>query len=390
MTRRPDSTLQSQDGFVLVTVLLFVVLLAALTSASVFLTRQESQTAVANQQYDRAHRLAQRGIEEMVVNWRKYNLHTTPEWTAHTDAGTLDEGTWSGIIWKVGPLTYFLNSNATVTVGNNAAGAQRQVGMMARLLVPTLDVGAALTTQDSVLTRGSSQIIGTDLAPIEWTGRCLGSSDKPGVLIDDVANVTTDGSSTQTGTPPIAGDGTIADSTFTQFGDDTFNELLAMANKTLPGGVYTGLAPVIDGTGACDESAPKNWGEPTDPSNACGDYFPIVHLNGNSVLKGSGGFGNESRGQGILLVSGDLLLEGRFTYYGIIITSGTFNTASNGNKIVGGVYSGNLAGGGVDVAGSSIIQYSSCAVQWALERSSSARLKPFDERNWMEVSNMMW
>ena len=97
MTRRPDSTLQSQDGFVLVTVLLFVVLLAALTSASVFLTRQETQTAVANQQYDRAHRLAQRGIEEMVVNWRKYNLHTTARMDCHvTDNGTLDDGTWTG------------------------------------------------------------------------------------------------------------------------------------------------------------------------------------------------------------------------------------------------------------------------------------------------------
>ena len=390
MTGYRHSSGHAREGFVLVSVLLFVVLIASLTSAAVFMTRQETQSAVANQQFDRAYRIAQRGIEEMITDWRDYNLHTASEWVPITDSGTLDDGTWNGIIYKVGPLTYFLNTNATVTVGNNAAGAQRQVGMMARLRVPTLDVSAALTTQDSVVTRGSSIVDGTDTPPLEWAGMCLGTSNKPAILIDDPADVTVQGSSTQVGTPPIQGDGSIDDDTFTTFGDDTFAELVALANKTLPGGVYNGLKPVVDGGGGCDETALTNWGEPLDPSHVCGDYFPIVHLTGNSELKGSGGAGNTSRGQGILLVDGDLLLEGRFNYYGIIITTGNFKTASNGNKIVGGVYSGNLSGGGVDIAGSSIVQYSSCAVQWALERSSSARLKPFTDRNWMEVSNMLW
>jgi len=85
MQQRSDSTLHSRDGFVLVSVLLLVVLLVSLTSASVFLTRQETRTGVANQQYDRAYRLAQRGVEEMLVNWRGYNLHTMSEWNAVTD-----------------------------------------------------------------------------------------------------------------------------------------------------------------------------------------------------------------------------------------------------------------------------------------------------------------
>src|SRR5690606_22105835 len=147
------------------------------------------------------------------------------------------------------------------------------------------------------------------------------------------------------GEPDTARDASIGDSTFLEYGDLGWEDLVALAKAdgmdlTSLGSNPANPAPVASGN-VCDASVPTNWGEPWRSSAqgsgfvaACTDYFPLIYHEGPLRLQGTG------RGQGILLVgkieynadgtvasmSGDLDLRGTFTFNGIIIALGTFET----------------------------------------------------------------
>ena len=78
----------------------------------------------------------------------------------------------------------------------------------------------------------------------------------------------------------------------------------------------------------------SNWGAPTDKANACFTYFPILYHYGDLSISGSGA------GQGILLVEGNLNVQGRIDFYGPVIATGGVNirgTGSDDVKFYGGV-----------------------------------------------------
>ena len=58
-----------------------------------------------------------------------------------------------------------------------------------------------------------------------------------------------------------------------------------------------------------------------------------------------------------LLAVYDLSLRGSFTFYGVIVVQGEFETQGNGNRIFGGVLAGNVTLGGQVYTGGSIISY---------------------------------
>ena len=76
---------------------------------------------------------------------------------------------------------------------------------------------------------------------------------------------------------------------------------------------------------------PPELGHPESAGHACENYFPIIFVNGDANIQ-SGGMG-----QGILLVAGGLDLRGDFSFYGVIIVQGKFETQGNGKRISGGV-----------------------------------------------------
>ena len=83
-----------------------------------------------------------------------------------------------------------------------------------------------------------------------------------------------------------------------------------------------------------------NWGEPWYPAvpataSVCQNWFPIIYRPGNLKLQGG-------RGQGILLVDGDLELAGGVEFFGIVLVKGRLNTTGNGNKINGAVMARNV------------------------------------------------
>jgi hypothetical protein len=169
-----------------------------------------------------------------------------------------------------------------------------------------------------------------------------------------------------------------------------------MADITFNGnsGPFNDIMPAGDAT-TCDHSgvhATKNWGEPWRSGGyiaGCINYFPIIHVAGSVVngvitnntgnLKLTGG-----RGQGILLVDGDMDVQGGFEFYGPVIVQGHLTTSGTGGHFNGGVMSADVNLELNSVLGNAVVTYSSCSIIRALTANSNARL--LRERRWMDLT----
>jgi hypothetical protein len=209
-----------------------------------------------------------------------------------------------------------------------------------------LSFNAAFTAAGGVVLGPSAVIQGTDAAPEAWP-----DCPAPGPSVPPLA---------ESG-PAASGAGVPLDS------------LRDFATKVVRGGVLR-IEPRLSPSG-CDAADPFNWGDPENPHSPCGDYFPVIWVDGNATLYGV-------RGQGILLVSGDLNLRGGFVFYGGVRIGGMLTSEGSGGWIVG------AASAEGDSARSSLmgdggIRYSSCALSRALTESAGA--EPLPSRAWVAV-----
>jgi hypothetical protein len=207
--------------------------------------------------------------------------------------------------------------------------------------------------------------------------------DKPGIATNVTSTVSTTGRGSITGSPAVLQDPSIADSTFTKFGNVDWDEMILMADiRPSPGSLN--IAPSLNGDGTCNTDDVENWGDPETPGSACENYFPIIFVNGDANIQSGG------RGQGILLVAGDLDLRGNFAFYGVIIVQGDFETQGNGTRVYGGILAGNATLGQQIITGGSVVQYSSCAVERAIFNLSLTRARRLPNRSWVDVSYLVY
>jgi len=368
-----------------------LVIIGILVTSGFYMARQELRIGVASNHANMAVNIAQAGANEVMANWNGYQLGNIPMWGQTTIVDTIANGIWTVRIQNANNFVYFLTSTGQVTEGGALwAGASRTIGIATKILFANIDPPAALTTRGQVKVGGTSDIIGTNYTPPSWGGVCAGHSgtgwDTTGVLLDDItgSNPAVSGSATIQGTPVAAEDPTIVDSTFTNFGDMDWGELVAFAQiegkeVTSLGGNINNVGPAVT-AGRCNTAVLDNWGDSV-PGNLCGAYFPLIY-HGGSVNIQSSGFG-----QGLLLVEGDLQLRGGFTFFGIIIVQGTFSTGSGNNRVIGAVMASNAADLNQSFLGTGTIQYSRCGVQRAvLNNASLSRARPLDNRSWVDLT----
>ncbi len=214
-------------------------------------------------------------------------------------------------------------------------------------------------------------------------------SNKPGLLIDDTLNITTGGAKFDVaGNPPTQQDTTINTAKLLDFGEMTWEDLTALAEKVYPVGAKTlnGVAPdsVLGGASyRCNTGNELNWGSPQDPFGVCGNYFPIIYAKGD--LKVTGG-----HGQGILLVENSLTVDGGFEFFGPVWVKGELTTQGTGGHFNGGVVAANVDLGTSTVLGDAVVNYSSCAVTRAvLNNSALTKVRPLAMRSWVDLSNVI-
>jgi hypothetical protein len=367
-----------------------LVIIGILVTAGFFMARQELRIGVASNHANMAVNIAQMGANEVMANWNGYQLGLITPWDSSVITGTVTGGNWRVSVVNANSYVYRITATGQVTEGGALwAGATRTVGIVARMLFADIDPPGALTTRGNVDVKGTAGIDGTNQTPTGWGPYCttVPTNDMAGVVTDAGGTVTTSGSGTVDGTPPSVSDPAIVDETFTDFGNLTWTELTTLAQ--IEGKDVTSLgninntAPVLTGGGLCDESVLTNWGDIT-PTNPCGAYFPLIYHGGSPSIQSSG------FGQGILLVEGDLHIQGGYTFHGIIITQGAFSTGAGGATIMGAVLAGNDLTLDQTTTGGAQIIYSRCAVTRAvLNNANLSRARPLSTRSWVDLTAVM-
>jgi hypothetical protein len=403
------SRLADKRGIALVFAILALVVIGALVAGTFFVGRVEQVTGRNTVWAAQAGEAAEAGVSRVVATMDAGELEVMPIWSPGTSTEiTLAPAPVPGMPGVVYRQTIRRLNNQLFLI--RAVGerigpggevlASQAIGQLVRIAKPTIGVNAAVTVQDPIKFNGNSfEVNGHNSLPPNWTpGECATGAPSAGNE-DDLVGIR---SSTTVGatskelqnihgypTKTVEYDPTITSDTFRNFLDYTYATLSSQPGvKKLPLTTpYNGVGPVVDNSespAVCDKAAPLNLGEPRrNPPVAgavpeCYNYFPITHGTG-AQLK----FASNTRGQGILLVDGNLELVGGFEWTGLIIVRGQMKITGTGNKIYGAILSE-----GVDVTsagsigGNAEVHYSACSIERAVQGASVPRVL---SRGWSQL-----
>lgn len=379
--------LSDERGIALVMAVFAIVVIGALVAGTFYAGRLEQRTGLNAMSGAQSFEAAEAGLVDVLDNWDPtvYNAMATGDTVT---LASVSMGGHSGYVRRVTRLNDNLFQIVSAGAKTDADGnimAQRVVGTFARLILPLVDMTAAITVNGTMTIGGSTEVSGVDRNPAGWTGSCAVPTDTLAGIRSSANSINTNGANCSglacvEGNPQFRGGDPTVDSTiFNDFGGISFAELAAMADLQVNGTV-TGVAPSLTATlpARCDKTNTNNWGEPYGGTiyAPCFNYFPIIYAPNN--LRISGG-----RGQGILLVQGDLDLSGGMEFYGPVIVQGTVKSTGTGGHIFGGLMAAQVDLDPSTLTGNSLAQFSSCALERALRASATAR--PLGERAWMQV-----
>ena len=354
-----------RTGMALPMVLGAIVIIGTLIGGVMYVATQDYRVGANTLNETRATAAAEMGLNRLTTDWDQ-TKNTIPVGDTLTKSYTELNGATVNVLVTRLPGPFFWAVSEAQTRGNSLQyGSRRRYGGLFRLNTPAMNFLGAVTAAGNIRVSGNVTVNGNDANPTGWG--CTNSfTNMPGAVITPTATTTINGSVTVVGNPPYTTSPAAADTnTYFNYGSTTYTTLAQAANITLPGGTYTGMAPVV-ANGVCQKTLPLNWGDPVrhTPVAACENYFPIVHITGSAILSGG-------TGQGILLIDGDLTKAGGFNWYGIVIARGTVRAVGNNNGIFGAVMAAAVdLGDAVTLGGSTTVQYSTCAVMQALSATS--------------------
>ena len=366
---------RSERGIALPLAIFALVVIGGMVAGSFFIATQEQSVGRNSVRFQQAFAAAEEGAQATVANWSSAVYNTLNNGDSVSIGGVLDSrtGWYRGSVRRLSDLLFLVRSEGF----NRDSTARQQVGIVVRLRPLEITINSALKTQGDTRIGGSSFISGNDHLPGSWTGCPALNSALPGIRIDPAGSITTSGCSSLEcveGSPKVEVDETINDSTLTTFGDAEFDDLLGLATIIVTGGNMK-IQPVVSGA-ACVTSTLTNWGSPLDPTGACGDYFPIIWVEGDLSINGD-------QGQGVLVVNGSLSVQGGFEFFGPVIVRNSLKTTGTGGHFNGGVIAANVDLEQNTVLGDAVVNYSSCAVLRALTASASGDL--LRERSWINL-----
>ncbi|HEY7407991.1 MAG TPA: hypothetical protein VH638_06955 [Gemmatimonadaceae bacterium] len=379
----------NRRGFALATAVGAIALVGALVAGAFVASTAEFRTGRDALQQTRAFAAAEYGNSALRANWSSDWNNTILR--GDTLVRTYDAGGAAAIVrvTRLSDNIFLVTSEASAGTGL-ASGSRRRVASLLKLSIPNVKIMGALTARGSTKVGGSALMIGRDTlypgwdcpAPAPGTGVA-------GVAVPGWTSLSLGGTCTNyqcvQGTPVVKLGSEMADTnTYFSYGDYKWDDLVAMANKTMSPGPHTAVGPRYSG-GECNTADILNWGEPAKVTvgtpGPCESYYPIIYAPGDLKINGD-------RGQGILLVQGNLEVQGGFQFYGLIIVRGELRTAGTGGHFNGTVLAANVAVGGATtsnntVSGNATFRYSSCALMSALRGSASPAA--IRDRAWVEL-----
>jgi hypothetical protein len=377
---------QDERGMALAIALFAIVVIGALVAGTAFAGQLEmggGRSAIATTQ---AMEQAETGISDAFENW-------DPAWNG-LDAGetaigpvtTTGRNRRSYTVTRLGGVLLFVRSTGERLNAGGTIVASRELGHLARLLDPDVDVDAAVEGMGDVRVGGTSKVSGFDTNPAGWGGDCSGSlADVPGVRAS--GDISTTGGGDIIGAPSpsqpfVENDPSVTAQSFT----DVYDALVPAVTRTYGGGNYGGMEPSLNGAGSCDQTDLDNWGEPGDPDYGplvplCRGFMPVTLFTGDVTI-------NTGRGQGIMIIQGNLRIQGTLIFDGIILATGNIDfhgTGGANSRIYGGMFSANTIDVDdlISITGAPVITYSSCAIAAVL--SNAAKGLPLSRRGWVQI-----
>jgi len=379
--------LRDERGMALAVAIFALVVVGALVAGAFFAGTQEQRVGENQRRVFTSFGVAEAGAQERVMTWDPVLMNKRAQYPPDSVVITNQSapngtGSYGGYSYKLGPNLFLIDvtgrdraSAAGVIAGGG--GARQRLGLITRIAPIDFGIHASLTTQGSTNLSGNAAVNGADSIPTGWTSCDPAGPSQPGIR-DQGGNVTENGNGSVTGTPPVVNDPSINNSTFTTFGGATYDQVAARANVVLSGGTYK-TNPHFGGPTGCDKTDLLNWGDGVNPASACGNYFPIIHIAGSATLNGD-------QGQGILLVDGDLTVQGSYQFFGIVIVQGDLKTAGGGSTDAhfwGGVLAKNADLSIQSLSGKATLNYSSCSILSALQGTSPISM--MRSRGWVQL-----
>ena len=379
--RNDASRSTGEGGFVLLATLFLILMLSAGAVFFVNAARDEQMMGRSMRESGRAFYAAEAGVNYMVGTWAALEYDTA---TA-SPGDSIDLG-WTDLDYGArfhallrrtdGGTGRRMYSLRIIGEGTRRDGG-RSVRTMDLMATPwDLDIRSAVEGGSERFEAADGALVsGLDLNPPGWDPLCDVLEDRPGVVWPDPDSTDVRDAADVIGAPPIDIDLTNTATNVFDWGDQDIDDLIALANITIPSpnAVAGQIKPHLTGGATCWTEPWKNWGDPENPSAPCGDYFPIIHRAGDLTIRNGQGVG-----QGVLIVDGDLHIEDDFEFYGLVIVRGEL-TMQDIAKIHGAV----ITSEGVLLdSGDPEIQYSSCVVERAILGAGLYSVHPVGGRAW--------
>jgi len=393
--------LKNERGMALALAIVALVIVGALIAGALFSGTQEQRVAENVRRVQASFGVAEEGVYDIIRGWdTPANRTAYAGLYPHPAGGTAQSslplgattaasktGSYNGTMYKLNDQLYLIDMTAQDTMSLagriRGGGASQRLGLLARIRTVNLNTQAAVTSGGSNVVVGSASIDGNDHAPTGWAGCPPLDSAKAGIRTQSDGTVATSGHPAILGNPPVLKDPTLADSSFTHYGDVTYTQLAQSATITLSAQNFSnGIGPVVAGT-TCDLTVLTNWGSPTTPAGPCGNYFPIIHITGDGTVI------NGQEGQGVLLVDGSLSVQGGFQFFGVVIVKGSIKTSGGGGTPAhfwGTVMVQDTVAftdTTNNISGAANLLYSKCAIVKALDKTGNGAM--MRSRGWVQL-----
>ncbi len=385
--------MRNERGMALAVAIFALIIVGALVAGALFAGTQEQRVGETTRRLEQSFGVAELGVYDVVRTWDPvaYNQRgvyptdsiNLPNSYARGTAPS-HTGSYGGYVYRFNQNLYLIDvtghDTVSGTVSYGGGRARQRLGLLASVRTLELDIQASLTTAANDKVGGNASIDGTDHVPPSWTGCGALKAPLAGIRSGTGDTVSTSGNGTIVGLPPVKVDPTMGDSTFSKYGDVTYSQLAARATLTLPGQNFSNSIGPVVANGQCAQTVVTNWGDGANPSQPCGSYFPIIHLTGTSTINGV-------QGQGILLVDGDLNVQGAFQWFGVTIIKGSLNTAGGGSTDAhfwgATMVQDSVHLGDNTITGHANVNYSSCALLRALQ--ATGVVVPMRSRSWVQL-----
>jgi hypothetical protein len=330
-------------GFAMATAVFTLVVVGALAIGTLFAATHELRSGTNGIHQARAVTAAELGLEQTIAVWnRSWNGAFARGFGRSWSLATAEGAHLTVRLTRLTDELFLVSSDA------RAGPARRHIARVVRLQTGDPVLIGALTSLAVLESDAGGSVDGADRVPAGW------DCPPPG--------------------PPIA-PFAISDSvTLLRFGQFDWTVLAEAATAHLTPGIV-GPAPRATDE-ECDTAVPENWGEPIKSNGgACTSYYAIVHVSGDLIVDGG-------RGQGLLIVDGDLTLRGGFEFFGVVLVRGALHAGVGGARITGAVA---LAARYQTASSLGVIaiDFSRCAARKAL--LGLALPSPIVERSWYEV-----